>query len=89
MSRISLNNRKRHENDDRNLMYKEFVRFIEILQPKVVVLENVSGMKSTGNFVSEIEKDLSCAGNMKVTSKLLYAPDYGVPQKRKDWCLLE
>lgn len=80
---FSLNNRKRHENDDRNLMYKEFVRFIEALQPKVVVLENVSGMKSTGNFVSEIEKDLSRAGNMKVTSKLLYAPDYGVPQKRK------
>jgi len=79
---FSLNNRKRHENDDRNLLYKEFVRFIEILQPKVVVLENVSGMKSTGNFVEEIEKDLSRAGNMVVKSKILYAPDYGVPQKR-------
>lgn len=79
---FSLNNRKRHENDDRNLMYKEFIRFIEVLQPKVVVLENVSGMKSTGNFVNEIEEDLSRAGNMIVRSKLLYAPDYGVPQKR-------
>jgi DNA (cytosine-5)-methyltransferase 1 len=79
---FSLNNRKRHEADDRNLMYKEFVRFVEILQPKVVVLENVSGMKSTGNFVEEIERDLSRAGGMKVHSKLLYAPDYGVPQKR-------
>ena len=38
---FSLNNRKRHEKDDRNMMYKEFVRFIEVLQPKVVVLENV------------------------------------------------
>jgi DNA (cytosine-5)-methyltransferase 1 len=79
---FSLNNRKRHQEDDRNLMYKEFVRFIEILKPKVVVLENVSGMKSTGNFVEEIEKDLSRAGKMSVKSKLLYAPDYGVPQKR-------
>lgn len=79
---FSLNNRKRHQGDDRNLMYKEFVRFIEVLQPKVVVLENVSGMKSTGNFVEEIEKDLSRAGGMTVKSKLLYAPDYGVPQKR-------
>ena len=79
---FSLNNRKRHQEDDRNLMYKEFVRFIEVLQPKVVVLENVSGMKSTGNFVEDIEKDLSRAGKMKVKSKLLYAPDYGVPQKR-------
>lgn len=79
---FSLNNRKRHENDDRNYMYKEFARFVEILQPKVVVLENVSGMKSTGNFVEDIETHLSLIGNMTVKSKLLYAPDYGVPQKR-------
>lgn len=79
---FSLNNRKRHENDDRNFMYKEFARFVEVLQPKVVVLENVSGMKSTGNFVSDIETHLSEIGEMEVKSKLLYAPDYGVPQKR-------
>jgi len=79
---FSLNNRKRHQEDDRNQMYKEFVRFIEILNPKVVVLENVSGMKSSGNIVEEIEKDLSRAGKMIVKSKLLFAPDYGVPQKR-------
>lgn len=79
---FSLNNRKRHENDDRNFMYKEFARFVEVLQPKVVVLENVSGMRSTGSFVTDIEKHLSEIGGMKVKSKLLYAPDYGVPQKR-------
>ncbi len=79
---FSLNNRKRHENDDRNFMYKEFVRFVKALQPKAVVLENVSGMRSTGNFVSEIENELSEVGNMKVKSELLFAPDYGVPQKR-------
>ncbi len=79
---FSLNNRKRHANDDRNFMYKEFVRFVEILQPKVVVLENVSGMKSTGNFVEAIEQDLSSVGKMQVKSQLLYAPDYGVPQRR-------
>ncbi|MHB1147490.1 MAG: DNA cytosine methyltransferase [Lutibacter sp.] len=79
---FSLNNRKRHENDDRNFMYKEFAKFVEVLQPTVVVLENVSGMKSTGNFVNDIEAHLSQIGNMKVKSKLLYAPDYGVPQKR-------
>lgn len=79
---FSLNNRKRHENDDRNFMYKEFLRFVKVLKPKAVVLENVSGMKSTGNFVTQIENDISKAANMKVTSQLLYAPDYGVPQKR-------
>ncbi len=79
---FSLNNRKRHEEDERNLLYKEFIRFVKQLKPKVVVLENVSGMKSTGNFVEQIEKELSEAGNMKVKSKLLFAPDYGVPQTR-------
>lgn len=79
---FSLNNRKRHQNDERNLLYKEFIRFVKALKPKVVVLENVSGMKSTGDFVENIEKDLSLAGKMKVKSKLLFAPDYGVPQTR-------
>lgn len=79
---FSLNNRKRHENDERNLLYKEFIRFVKALKPRVVVLENVSGMKSTGDFVKTIEKDLSIAGNMTVKSKLLFAPDYGVPQSR-------
>jgi DNA (cytosine-5)-methyltransferase 1 len=79
---FSLNNRKRHEEDERNFLYKEFIKFVKILKPKVVVLENVSGMKSTGDFVKNIEMELSLAGKMDVTSKLLYAPDYGVPQKR-------
>jgi DNA (cytosine-5)-methyltransferase 1 len=79
---FSLNNRKRHKNDERNLLYKEFIRFVKALKPKVVVLENVSGMKSTGDFVSKIEDDLSLAGDMKVKSKLLFAADYGVPQSR-------
>lgn len=79
---FSLNNRKRHQQDDRNFMYQEFLRFVKILQPKSIVLENVSGMKSTGTFVKDIEKELSEIGNMVVKSQLLFAPDYGVPQKR-------
>ena len=80
---FSLNNRKRHENDKRNLLYKEFIRFVKDLSPKVVILENVSGMKSTGNFVEKIENEISKAGNMIVRSKILQAADYGVPQKRQ------
>ena len=81
---FSLNNRKRHEDDKRNFLYQEFIKFVEILKPKVVVMENVSGMRSTANgvFVKEIERELSEKGQMKVKSKMLFAPDYGVPQKR-------
>ena len=82
---FSLNNRKRHEGDERNLLYKEFVKFVKVLKPKAVVLENVSGMRSASNgeVVKNIEKELSEAGNMKVKSQMLFAPDYGVPQKRQ------
>ncbi len=80
---FSLNNRKRHFGDERNLLYKEFIRFVKELKPNVIVLENVSGMRSTGNFVQKIEKELSIAAGMKVKSKMLFAPDYGVPQKRQ------
>jgi len=79
---FSLNNRKRHADDKRNQLYKEFLRFVEVLKPRAILLENVSGMKSTGDFVPEIEKSLSEVGAMEVKSKLLYAPDYGVPQSR-------
>lgn len=79
---FSLNNRKRHASDKRNQLYKEFLRFVKFLKPKAIMLENVSGMKSTGDFVPIIEKSLSEAGDMEVHSKLLYAPDYGVPQSR-------
>lgn len=81
---FSLNNRKRNETDERNFLYQEFIKFVEILKPKVVVMENVSGMRSTanGDFVKEIEKEISRAGRMNVKSKMLFAPDYGVPQKR-------
>ncbi len=79
---FSLNNRKRHEGDERNLLYKEFIRFVKVLKPKAILLENVSGMKSAGDIVKTIEKEIGEAGEMQVRSKLLYAPDYGVPQKR-------
>lgn len=79
---FSLNNRKRHEDDKRNKLYTEFIRFVKALHPRAVVLENVSGMKSTGNIVETIERDLSEASGMNVKSKFLYAPDYGVPQSR-------
>jgi len=80
---FSLNNRKRHEDDKRNQLYKEYVRFVKALKPRAIVLENVSGMKSTGNFVQDIEASLSEAGGMVVKSQMLYAPDYGVPQSRQ------
>jgi DNA (cytosine-5)-methyltransferase 1 len=82
---FSLNNKKRNYDDERNFLYIEFLRFVKALQPKVVVIENVSGMKSTknGEFVETIKKEISEVGNYSVTSAMLNAADYGVPQKRQ------
>ena len=82
---FSLNNRKRHKNDKRNFLYKEFIKYLEYLQPDIAILENVSGMLSTANgeFAKNIEKEIARAGNMQVASRLLNAAEYGVPQLRK------
>ena len=81
---FSLNNKKRSSDDERNFLYKEFLRFVKELEPDVVIVENVSGMKSTknGEFVCNIEKDIEDCGTYKVRSKMLNAADYGVPQLR-------
>jgi len=44
---FSLNNRKRHADDQRNYLFLEVLRFAEALRPKMLVIENVPGMAST------------------------------------------
>jgi DNA (cytosine-5)-methyltransferase 1 len=80
---FSLNNRKRHNDDKRNFLYREFVRIAERTKPRVVVLENVSGMRSSGDIVESIKRDLQRATGLQITSRLLNAADYGVPQTRQ------
>lgn len=82
---FSLNNRKRTDDDERNYLYKEFIRFAKVLNPKVIMIENVSGIRSAsnGDFVKEIKKGIEEATGIKVKNKLLHANDYGVPQTRK------
>ena len=81
---FSISNRKRNSDDERNFLFIEFMRFVEELKPKYIVLENVSGMRSTANgkFVEEIESFMEKLG-YNVSIDLLNAADYGVPQIRK------
>ena len=74
---------KRVVTDSRNDLFREFVRLIEGLQPRVFVMENVSGMvkgKMKGNFI-EIIKVLK-ATSYQVKCKLMNTMWYGVPQSR-------
>jgi DNA (cytosine-5)-methyltransferase 1 len=81
---FSLNNRKRWDNDERNFLFREFIRVVNLLQPSAVLLENVSGLRSAANgeFVHAIEGAIARAG-YRVQSCMLNAVEYGVPQKRR------
>ena len=75
---------KRNVSDDRNDLTYEFIRLIEELQPKVFVMENVSGMvKGTmkGKF-KQIMKALKSTG-YNVKCKLMNSKYYEVPQSRQ------
>jgi DNA (cytosine-5)-methyltransferase 1 len=75
---------KRQIDDPRNSLFREYVRLLRGLQPKVFVMENVSGMvkgKMKLIFV-EILQELKAAG-YQVSARLLNAMYFGVPQSRE------
>lgn len=75
---------KRNFNDERGQLYKQYVRLLRGLQPKIFVMENVSGMvkgKMKLIFV-EILKELKTSG-YKVSARLLNAMYFHVPQSRQ------
>lgn len=75
---------KRIVDDERNKLYKNFVRFVEYFKPKAFMMENVPNILSIGGGIVRcaIVKDFSDLG-YKVVYKILTASDYGVPQNRR------
>lgn len=74
---------KRLVKDPRNELVFEFIRFVKVIQPKVFLMENVRGLLSTNNgkIKDSIIAEFSQLG-YNVTSQIICAADYGVPQKR-------
>ena len=81
---FSVANMKRHENDERNELYKQLIRVIKAKKPKFFLAENVKGLISLGkgSIFNMILSDFSQLG-YKVSYKILNAADYGVPQTRQ------
>lgn len=81
---FSIANRKQSDEDERNYLFEEFIRATKILDPKFVLIENVSTMKAAkdGEFVDAIEECLERLG-YRVDHRVLNAADFGVPQKRQ------
>lgn len=81
---FSIANRKHNDNDERNFLFLEYMRFVKAFEPDFIILENVSGMRSTagGHFEKSIKKYMRHLG-YTVTVSMLNAADFGVPQIRQ------
>lgn len=78
--------RKKVDNssDPRHYLFKEFIRVVKTLKPKVVIIENVKGILSShkGKIKEEIITELENLG-YNVDFKVLNSADFGVPQLRE------
>jgi DNA (cytosine-5)-methyltransferase 1 len=70
--------------DGRNQLFREYVRLLRGLKPKVLVMENVSEMvKGKMKLIfAEIMRELKTSG-YHVSAKLMNAMYFGVPQSRQ------
>jgi len=73
--------------DERNNLFKEVVRVVDLVQPEIVVIENVPGLLSMitpeGQYIKDaIIKSFTQIGYY-IDYRVLNAADYGVPQNRK------
>lgn len=81
-------NRQRVIDDPRNKLYKYFVKAVEKIVPKIVVMENVKGMLKVANQVVEDYENLKIIRNgkeysYKVKYQILNSQDFSVAQSRE------
>lgn len=78
----------RDKNDERNSLYKEVVRIAKIMQPRVIVMENVLNLRTmkhpeTGKpFAQQISDELSDIG-YTTNYNFFRVSEHGVPQTRR------
>ena len=94
--RLGFNSQKSHlgvalENDEpsiesRGQLYMWMREVVTLTEPKLFIAENVKGLTNLADVKEVIEHDFAEAGNggyLVVPAKVLYAPEYGVPQSRE------
>ncbi len=80
----SVYNHQRGMHDERSHLFREYLRIVEGLLPKWLVMENVTGIMSAG----EGEAFQAVLSGIKelgyhVEARILRAEDYGIPQERR------
>ncbi len=79
----SANRYNKEEDDERNRLFFEFVKFVDLIKPKAVVIENVRGIITSNNGIAKNRiYEIFEKRGYNVTHKIMDASEYGVPQKR-------
>jgi len=78
-----LNRRNKDYNDPRNMLFYQYLRFVKLLKPKALLIENVKQILTVkdGFVKNEIQKILNEYG-YDVSYSIVDASLYGVPQNR-------
>lgn len=73
--------------EDKNFLYKEYLRIVDHKEPKIFLMENVPGIKGGDKFEDMFEQILSEARDSgpgyNMTHEKLNAVHWGVPQNRE------
>lgn len=85
-SRLRTKNQKTSVKDDRNNLVADFIRFVRVMRPKTVMLENVPALRKDGRF-TRMRNQLMELGYETVVH-VLDAADYKVAQRRKRLIML-
>lgn len=86
---------RRNEKDKRNSLVRSYIKFIELVMPKIIFFENVKGFtlefkknSEKGKIYSEfVVSELERIG-YKVHPELVNFGEYGIPQKRTRFILV-
>lgn len=83
-NRVSSDPERRVKYDARNDLFREYIRILVHLQPKIFLMENVKGLKTRdkGKIFEEIQLQFQKTG-YDFNCITLNAADYGVPQIRE------
>jgi len=91
---------RRHAHDPRNQVFRQYLKVVELLQPKMVLMENVRGIQCPFSgedapkddngkplVYAKVIKD-ALNNEYDVSSAIVQAKDYGVPQTRPRFILV-
>jgi len=92
---------KRDKGDERNQLFREYIKFVKFLKPKMILFENVEGIafalrnkdsehcrgRKPYSYLTRIKNALKSIG-YEVKAMLVPFQNYGIPQSRKRYIII-